>query len=221
MPYTFGVSTEPKPDRAADIKRYRSNLKEEVDGAALYRLLAEAEKNPHLRTVYERLAVSEDRHLDLWARKLREAGAEVPAFKPSFRVKVIGWLARRLGTAAVSPIVTRMEVADLAAPGVRQSGRVERLTGSAKRRRVADGCLRRFRWDVLTGFDPHRFDDVHRRFEQSSEWDTGEDLMATTRTSPSTSRMTKRDCWSPTWTNSPPSPIGSAHRSNQGRAHSV
>lgn len=105
------MTTEPKPDRAADIKRYRSNLKEEVDGAALYRLLAEAEKNPHLRTVYERLAVSEDRHLDLWARKLQEAGAEVPAFKPSFRVKVIGWLARRFGTAAVSPIVTRMEVA--------------------------------------------------------------------------------------------------------------
>lgn len=111
MAYTFGVTTGPKPDRAADIKRYRSNLKEEVDGAALYRLLAQAEKNPHLKTVYERLAVSEDRHLDLWARKLREAGAEVPVFKPSFGVKAIGWLARRFGTAAVSPIVTRMEVA--------------------------------------------------------------------------------------------------------------
>ena len=111
MTYTLRVTTEHQPDRSADIKRYRSNLKEEVDGAALYRLLAEAEKNPHLRTVYERLAVSEDRHLDLWARKLQEAGAEVPEFKPSFRVKVIGWLARRFGTAAVSPIVTRMEVA--------------------------------------------------------------------------------------------------------------
>lgn len=111
LTYTLRVTTEHQPDRSADIKRYRSNLKEEVDGAALYRLLAEAEKNPHLRTVYERLAVSEDRHLDLWARKLQEAGAEVPEFKPSFRVKVIGWLARRFGTAAVSPIVTRMEVA--------------------------------------------------------------------------------------------------------------
>jgi len=109
--YTLRVTTEHKPDRSADIKRFRLNLKEEVDGAALYRLLAQAEKDPHLRTVYERLAESEDRHLALWEKKLREAGATVPAFKPSFRVKVIGWLARRLGTSAVSPIVTRMEVA--------------------------------------------------------------------------------------------------------------
>lgn len=105
------MTTESRPNRAADIKRYRENLRDEVDGAALYRLLADAEKDPHLKTVYERLAVSEDRHTALWERKLREAGAEVPRFKPSFRVKIIGWLARRFGTEAVSPIVTRMEMA--------------------------------------------------------------------------------------------------------------
>lgn len=111
LAYTFRVTAEHQPDRSADIKRYRSNLREEVDGAALYRLLARAENDPHLCAVYERLAESEDRHVELWERKLREAGAEVPSFRPSFRVKFIGWLARRLGTAAVSPIVTRMEVA--------------------------------------------------------------------------------------------------------------
>lgn len=105
------MTTKPPPERAADIKRYRGNLRDEVDGAALYRLLAKAEKNPHLRTVYERLALSEERHLALWETKLREAGAEIPVFKPSFRIKLIGWLARRLGTTAVSPIVARMEIA--------------------------------------------------------------------------------------------------------------
>jgi VIT1/CCC1 family predicted Fe2+/Mn2+ transporter len=109
--YTDLVTTKPPPERAADIKRYRGNLRDEVDGAALYRLLAKAEKNPHLRTVYERLALSEERHLALWETKLREAGAEVPVFRPSFRIKLIGWLARRLGTTAVSPIVARMEIA--------------------------------------------------------------------------------------------------------------
>ena len=53
---------------AADIARFRANLKDEVDGVALYRLLAEAEKDPHLREVYTRLAASEDRHLALWRR---------------------------------------------------------------------------------------------------------------------------------------------------------
>lgn len=95
----------------ADIKRYRRNLRDEVDGAALYRLLAEAEKDPHLREVYERLARSEDRHRALWEQKLREAGAPVPQYRPSFRVRFLGWLARRFGTASVSPIVTRMELA--------------------------------------------------------------------------------------------------------------
>ncbi|HMS58751.1 MAG TPA: VIT1/CCC1 transporter family protein [Tepidiformaceae bacterium] len=93
-----------------DIKRYRSNLRDEVDGAALYHLLAAAEKDPGLREVYQRLAVSEERHKELWAAKLREAGAPVPDFKPSRRVRVLGWLARRFGTHAVAPIVTAMEV---------------------------------------------------------------------------------------------------------------
>lgn len=93
-----------------DIKRFRENLKDEVDGAALYRLLADAEKDPHLKEVYSRLAVSEDRHLALWRSKLEEAGAEVPNYKPSMRVKMLGWLARRFGTQAVSPVVTRMEM---------------------------------------------------------------------------------------------------------------
>lgn len=105
------MTTETNVNRAADVKRYRQNLRDEVDGAALYRLLAAAERDPNLKTVYERLAASEDRHIALWERKLREAGAEVPRFKPSLRVRIIGWLARRFGTEAVSPIVTRMEMA--------------------------------------------------------------------------------------------------------------
>ena len=95
----------------ADIKRFCENLKDEVDGAALYRLLADAEKDQHLKEVYGRLAISEDRHRLLWQNKLREAGAEVPDYRPSLRVRTLGWIARRFGTQAVAPIVTRMEIA--------------------------------------------------------------------------------------------------------------
>ncbi len=93
----------------ADIKRYRGNLRDEVDGTALYEYLADAEKDPHLKEVYRRLAVSEIRHMDLWKTKLREAGAEVPEFGPSLRVRFLGFLARRFGTAVVAPIVRAME----------------------------------------------------------------------------------------------------------------
>lgn len=98
-------------DRSADIKRYKANLKDETDGAALYRLLAGAERDDHLREVFERLALSEDRHLALWQEKIREAGGTVPTYKPSFKVRILGWVARRFGTGVVSPIVTRMEMA--------------------------------------------------------------------------------------------------------------
>ncbi len=95
---------------AADVKRFRANYRDEVDGAALYRLLAEAEKDEHMRALYGRLAVSEDRHLALWEAKLREAGSEAPRGGPSFKVRFLGWLARRLGTSVVAPIVTNMEL---------------------------------------------------------------------------------------------------------------
>lgn len=93
-----------------DIKRFQGNLKEEVDGAALYRLLASAEKDAHLKELFEKLAVSEDHHVALWQTKLREAGGEVPAYSPSMRVRMLGWMARRFGTHVVTPIVTRMEM---------------------------------------------------------------------------------------------------------------
>jgi vacuolar iron transporter family protein len=104
------TQTPQKTYTAADIKRFRANLKEEVDGAALYRRLASAEKDPSLSALYSKLAESEDRHLALWESKLREAGADVPQFQPSLRVKALGWIARRFGTKVVTPIVTRMEV---------------------------------------------------------------------------------------------------------------
>ena len=100
----------PTESPAANLKRYRENLRDEVDGVALYERLAAAEKDANLREVYTRLAASERKHQNLWESKIREAGGEVPSYGPSFRVRFLGWLARRFGTAAVSPIVTRMEM---------------------------------------------------------------------------------------------------------------
>ena len=113
MPGYTGAMTQTTPRTAAtpdDIKRFRRNLKDEVDGVALYHLLAEAETDQHLKQLYQKLAVSEERHLAIWRDKLIEAGAAVPDYKTSFRVRTLGFLARRFGTQLVSPIVTRMEM---------------------------------------------------------------------------------------------------------------
>ncbi|HET7737052.1 MAG TPA: VIT1/CCC1 family protein, partial [Tepidiformaceae bacterium] len=100
------TTPSPSPD---DIARYRRNFRDEVDGVALYERLAEAEGEPSLKEVYRRLAATEVRHRDLWAEKLREAGVEVPSLKPSMRVRLLGFVARRFGTQAVAPIAARLE----------------------------------------------------------------------------------------------------------------
>lgn len=102
-------SKEARTYTSDEVKRFREYYREEVDGAALYRLLADAEKDPHLKEVYVRLAASEERHIALWETKLRDAGAEIPRGGPSLRVRALGWLARRFGTPVVAPIVTRFE----------------------------------------------------------------------------------------------------------------
>jgi vacuolar iron transporter family protein len=102
------------PARESDVERYRNNLQGEVDGAALYRLLAEAEKTSELASVYQRLAAVEERHAEVWRSKLREAGGSEPTLRPSLRVRVIGWLARRFGASTVLPMVLSGEAGDTA-----------------------------------------------------------------------------------------------------------
>ena len=102
------VTPAPAPT-AADIKRYRSNYQGEIDGVALYERLAKSERDPERAQIFLDLAETEKRHVNIWAAKLREAGAKVPDLRPSMRVRVLGFLADRLGTRAVLPMVSAME----------------------------------------------------------------------------------------------------------------
>jgi VIT1/CCC1 family predicted Fe2+/Mn2+ transporter len=96
------------------IARYRKNLQDEIDSAALYRGLAEAERSPELREVFLRLAAMEEEHARFWEQKLRELGVPVPQLRPGWRTRVLIALARHLGAALVLPTVTAREWADQA-----------------------------------------------------------------------------------------------------------
>src|SRR5579859_2620728 len=91
------------------ITRYLSNLRSEQEGVALYRMLADGERDAHLAEIYRRLAGVEQRHAQVWADYLLKAGVHAPAYTPSLRIRTLGWLARRLGAGAVVPIVSSME----------------------------------------------------------------------------------------------------------------
>jgi len=88
------------------------NLLDERDGAALYEGLARYEKDPARAESFRELARAERRHADIWQRKLEKAGVPLPSELPSTRVRVLVWLARRLGSAAVVPMALEAEAGD-------------------------------------------------------------------------------------------------------------
>ena len=63
------------PRQKDDIHRWQSNLKGEWEASALYRALANAEKDPVKANVFRKLAEVEDRHAARWEGFLRASGA--------------------------------------------------------------------------------------------------------------------------------------------------
>ncbi|HYM04241.1 MAG TPA: VIT1/CCC1 family protein [Stellaceae bacterium] len=96
------------------IPRYRSNLTGELDSAALYHALADAESNPQLKQVYQRLASVEEAHAEFWHKRLADAGAGIAAAgrRPGWRTRALAWAARRFGPEAVLPLINSLERAD-------------------------------------------------------------------------------------------------------------
>jgi VIT1/CCC1 family predicted Fe2+/Mn2+ transporter/rubrerythrin len=94
---------------SSDIRRYRQNYLEEQQAIRLYGRLAEAESNPDLAIVYRKLVAAEERHAAYWAEKLRENGMEAPTVKPTWRTRIFGWLAAKMGTALVLPAIAAQE----------------------------------------------------------------------------------------------------------------
>jgi VIT1/CCC1 family predicted Fe2+/Mn2+ transporter len=103
------MTTTRPPASPADIKRFRDNYQGEIDGVELYHLLAAAEKDPARARIFLDLAETEKTHVAHWAERLRAAGADPGEPKPTLRVRMLGFLARRFGVRAVLPMVSAME----------------------------------------------------------------------------------------------------------------
>lgn len=110
-----------------DTSWYKASYQDEVDSAALYRALAEAEEQPQLARVYEQLAEAEERHVRFWEEKLRAAGEIIPSRKVGWRSRLLGVLAKRLGPQFVLPTVNAMEQQGAHDYGVQEETRGTRL----------------------------------------------------------------------------------------------
>jgi VIT1/CCC1 family predicted Fe2+/Mn2+ transporter len=85
------------------------HLEDEADAAYLYRELARLEPDRRKSELYQKLASVEDRHVELWRTLLAQNGhsAEVPA--PSRAARFRAWVARRLGSGFLLPMLLEEE----------------------------------------------------------------------------------------------------------------
>ena len=95
--------------KPSETKEILASLQDERDGGYLYQVLAESEKDPHIADVYRRMAAAEKRHADAWTARLKESGVLVPADRPSWRTRLLSWLARRFGPGIVLPTIVGLE----------------------------------------------------------------------------------------------------------------
>ena len=129
---------------AAERARSLANLKLERDAITLYDSLAAIEKNPDRARVFERIASNERRHADIWATRLAEAGATVPAAGgPRLRVRIVILLARLLGPERVADLVRSLEGDEEAAYASQMTPETESI--------AADEREHAAMWDQITG----------------------------------------------------------------------
>jgi len=85
------------------------HLEDEADAAFLYRELAIAERDPGKADIYRKLASVEDRHVEMWRTLLAQNGHSVGVPSPSRGAKLRAWVARRLGSGVLLPMLLQEE----------------------------------------------------------------------------------------------------------------
>jgi VIT1/CCC1 family predicted Fe2+/Mn2+ transporter len=119
------------------------------------------ERDPERAASFRELAQGERRHADIWERKLERAGAAIPPERASSRVRVLLWLARRLGTAAVLPLILETE-ADDASKYASQGGEAQALVAEENAHR-----------QVIAGMGRGQPSDARAAIAQRERWHRG------------------------------------------------
>ncbi len=96
----------------SQIQRYRDNLQDEIDGAALYTALSKHERDPTRQDLFLQLAQAENEHADVWRDKLMAAGMSDFPLNPSLKTRALIRLVHYFGPSFVLPVVAANEFAD-------------------------------------------------------------------------------------------------------------
>ncbi len=78
QPAPSKAQAETPSDAQHLLERIQKNWSLEMDGADMYGALAERDKIPERKTIFQKLSDLERKHADQWAKRLQELGGEVP-----------------------------------------------------------------------------------------------------------------------------------------------
>jgi VIT1/CCC1 family predicted Fe2+/Mn2+ transporter len=92
-----------------DLRRFRANRQDEIDSAAQYRAMADAEPDAGVARIYRELADVEDKHVAFWEARIRERSVDPGPRRESWRARVLSWTARRFGPRMILPTVAQRE----------------------------------------------------------------------------------------------------------------
>ncbi len=97
------------PHGKPDLDAFEHHWQDEADAAFLYRLLADAERDPRKQDIYRRLADVEGRHLAIWADLLARSGRSLGPHRPTARTRLLAFLGRRFGPGFLLPMLLAEE----------------------------------------------------------------------------------------------------------------
>ena len=109
---TVPTSSQPRPGGstpAPDLHAFEHHWQDEADAAFLYRILAGAEPDPEKKSLYQRLAEVEDRHVQIWAGLLASHGRAPGTHRPSARTRLLAFLGRLWGPKFLLPMLLAEE----------------------------------------------------------------------------------------------------------------
>jgi VIT1/CCC1 family predicted Fe2+/Mn2+ transporter len=92
-----------------DLDTFEHHWQDEADAAFLYRILAKAESDSHKSDIYLRLAIVEDRHLEIWGKLLTDGGRPPKPFRPSGRARLFALLGKWFGPKLLLPMLLAEE----------------------------------------------------------------------------------------------------------------
>ena len=98
-----------KPVSDPDLHAFEHHWQDEADAAFLYRVLADAEPDAQKKSLYQRLAEVEDKHVLVWQNLLAQHGRRVGPHRPTARTRLLATLGRWRGPGFLLPMLLAEE----------------------------------------------------------------------------------------------------------------